>query len=175
MNANLTKELMHEKLGLSHIRKPEILYLSFFGVGFLPKAPGTWGTLAALPFLYFFETLGAPKFFLIPLLFLMIAASCLVAQYVETRYQIHDPSWIVIDEVLGVSIAWLFVVHQGPLALLAIFALFRFFDIFKWGPVSYFDRMNHGLGTILDDVMAGLLAGSCYALGVGLYSYAFSA
>jgi len=63
------------------------------------------------------------------------------------------------DEVLGMTVAWLFIGNHSLLSLAVLFALFRFFDIIKIGPVAYFDRMKHGAGTILDDIFAGLFAG----------------
>lgn len=153
---------MQEQFGPGRFKSLEVLFLSFGGIGFIKKAPGTFGTLAAMPFLYASMKLNVPSFFFIPFLVVLTCASCLVADYVEKKYQLHDPSWIVIDEVIGVSIAWLFVTEQSPLNLLVIFLLFRFFDIIKFGPVAYFDKMENGAGTILDDVAAGLMAGITY-------------
>jgi phosphatidylglycerophosphatase A len=162
---------MHEKFTIRSILKLEVLFLSFFGVGFSPKAPGTMGTLAALPLLYAASLLGAPKFFFIPFLVVTIVASCLVADMVEKTHELHDPQWIVIDEVLGVSVAWLFVPVDSLLSFISIFLLFRFFDIFKWGPVRYFDQLEHGAGTILDDIAAGIMAGLTYFSSYALLTH----
>jgi phosphatidylglycerophosphatase A len=160
---------MQEQFGPGRFKSPEILFLSFGGVGFIKKAPGTFGTLAAMPFLYASMKLNIPSFFFIPFLFLLTCASCLVAEYVEKKYDLHDPSWIVIDEVIGVSVAWLFVTEQTVFSLVAIFVLFRLFDILKFGPVAYFDKLQHGAGTILDDVAAGLMAGATFYCGHFLF------
>ncbi|MCR9205852.1 MAG: phosphatidylglycerophosphatase A, partial [Halobacteriovoraceae bacterium] len=140
---------------LSH---PEIMFLSFFGVGFLPKAPGTWGTLAILPILVLLSWFKAPFFLFIPFLIMMTVVSCFIADRVQKKFELHDPSWIVIDEVVGMWTAWLFT-QDGTLSvvnIVLIFGLFRFFDIFKIWPASYFDKeVTHGAGTILDDIISG--------------------
>lgn len=149
---------------LSH---PEIMFLSFFGVGFLPKAPGTWGTLAILPILVLLSWFKAPFFLFIPFLIMMTIVSCFIADRVQKKFEVHDPSWIVIDEVVGMWTAWLFT-QDGTLSVLnivLIFGLFRFFDIFKIWPASYFDKeVTHGAGTILDDIISGIYAGLCFLL-----------
>lgn len=147
------------------LKEPEIMFLSFFGVGFIPKAPGTWGTLCALPFLYLLGLFQAPFFLFIPFLLITTIASCYVAQVIQQKYQLHDPQWIVIDEVLGMSVAWLFIQNHTILDLLVLFIIFRFFDIIKFFPASYFDKkVHHGMGTILDDIISGLYAGVTYLL-----------
>jgi phosphatidylglycerophosphatase A len=147
------------------LKKPEILFLSFFGVGFLPKAPGTFGSLATLPFLYLFGRFHPPFFFFIPFIVILIGASSFIADYVQRDLEVHDPQWIVIDEVIGMSITWLFSTSYSLPHLLLQFVLFRFFDIVKIWPASFFDsKVSHGAGTILDDVVSGLYAGMIYLL-----------
>lgn len=147
------------------LKKPEILFLSFFGVGFLPKAPGTWGTLATLPFLYLLGRFNPPFFLFIPFLIILTAGSCFIAEHVQKKYEVHDPQWIVIDEVLGMSITWLFSLKFSLAHLMIQFVLFRFFDIVKVWPASFFDqKIHHGAGTILDDIVSGIYAGLIYLL-----------
>ncbi len=147
------------------LKKPEILFLSFFGVGFLPKAPGTWGTLATLPFLYLLGLFNPPFFLFIPFLLILTAGSCFIAEHIQKTYEVHDPQWIVIDEVLGMSVTWLFSLKYSLTHLIIQFVLFRFFDIVKVWPASYFDKkMHHGAGTILDDIVSGIYAGLVYLL-----------
>lgn len=165
---------MHEKYTLRSIKRLEIAFLSFFGVGFAPYAPGTFGTLAAMPLLYLASLLNAPKFFYIPFLVITTIASCVIAHYIEQESKTHDPKWIVIDEVLGVSVAWLFVPNDNLWSFICIFALFRFFDILKWGPVKMLDELEHGAGTILDDIAAGILAGLTYLLGYAILTHFFA-
>lgn len=154
------------------LKRPEILLLSFFGVGFAPKAPGTMGSLATLPLLVLLDLIGAPKFFLIPIIVILTLVSCYITESIQREYEIHDPSWIVFDEVLGMLVMWLFLPSDsGYLALAIGFGLFRFFDIVKIWPCSTLDHLEHGAGTILDDIVAGIYAGIVFLAG----SHALSA
>jgi phosphatidylglycerophosphatase A len=153
--------------GVSH------LVATWLYAGHLRPAPGTWGALAALPFAWAIVLLAGPVG--------LVAATALVfalglwATRVETAGQAdHDPSEIVVDEVVGQWIALLPVAFGAArtgadvLALwpgiVAAFVLFRLFDIWKPGPVGWADRRGDALGVMLDDVIAGGLA----AIGVGL-------
>lgn len=139
------------------------------GLGKLPKAPGTWGSLGAVFFWWAVWQLSSfePTLYWITLI-LFLFFGTLSIQHYEKRSGKKDPSEIVIDEWVGVGFAlaltpptWFFLVIG--------FFLFRLFDIWKpWG-VRYFDR-NHlkGWGTMLDDVVAGLYA--ALILGV-IYEY----
>lgn len=147
------------------LRQWEIFFLSFGGVGFLPKAPGTWGTLATLPFLWGLSALNFPNFLAIPFICFMTAGSCYVAEVIQKKYDLHDPQWIVIDEVLGMFTTWFFMTGAPAWHLIPAFILFRFFDIVKIWPASWFDKeLKHGAGTILDDIISGLYAGGVYYL-----------
>ncbi|WP_135505576.1 phosphatidylglycerophosphatase A family protein [Roseovarius aestuariivivens] len=147
------------------------LIATFFGVGHLRPAPGTWGSLAALPAAALLHVLGGPV-----LLALGIAASFAFGWWstaLETKGKDdHDPSEIVIDEVAGQWLALLPVsigaTHAGA-GLFALwpgwitaFVLFRLFDIWKPGPIGWADRRGDALGVMLDDIIAGLFA----AIGV---------
>jgi phosphatidylglycerophosphatase A len=147
------------------LKKPDIQFLSFMGVGFIPKAPGTFGTLATLPFLYVLGLFNTPFFFFIPFILILTATSSFIADHVQRRYDLHDPQWIVIDEVIGMSITWLFTSTHSLSHLILQFVLFRFFDIVKIWPASFFDiKVKHGAGTILDDVVSGIYAGLVYKI-----------
>ena len=107
-----------------------------------------------------------PFFIFIAFIFILTIISCFLAEAVQKKYKLHDPGWIVIDEVVGMSITWLFIQKHNLLHLFVLFALFRFFDIVKFWPASYFDKdVTHGAGTILDDVVSGFFAGIVY-LGI---------
>ena len=122
--------------------------------------PGTMASLATLPLLYGLGKMGVPPFLLIPLLILLIVGSGLVAQMAQKQHHSHDPGWIVIDEVIGMLVAFLFCPTSSWGELFLLLVLFRFFDIAKIWPASFFDRkIKHGIGVILDDVVAGLYAG----------------
>lgn len=152
----------NQKNALS-LKNPEVLFLSVFGVGFIPWAPGTFGTIAALPFLYCLGLMKAPFLIYIPFITVFTIISCYIAEYAQKKYKLHDPGWIVMDEVLGMSITWLFLSNNGLTHLLIAFILFRIFDIYKVWPATYFDKkVHHGLGTILDDIISGVYAGLFY-------------
>ncbi len=136
-----------------------VLFLSWFYTGKMPKAPGTCGSLATIPLIYLLHYLHFNIYSLIALILALYIMAVLVAQKVQTNHQLHDPQWIVIDEVIGMLITWSFVLTVEPHHLFLVFGTFRFFDIIKIWPASYFDRLHHGFGTITDDVVSGVYAG----------------
>lgn len=133
------------------------------GFGLVPVAPGTFGTIPgvllwylAYPYIGFFGHLAACV--------LLTAVSMIAAGKAAPIFGEVDAGAIVIDEVAGVSWAFLFVPH-GLWWAVAGFVLFRFFDISKIWPASFFDRrVKNGVGVTLDDVVAG--AYSCLVLNV---------
>lgn len=143
------------------------LIATFFYVGHIRPAPGTWGSLAALPAAWVIcVTLGPWGLFCAVILSYGLGHWATAA---ETRGKDdHDPSEIVIDEVCGQWIALLPVAFGAanagvPVTALwpgwiAAFVLFRLFDITKWGPVGWADRKHGPTGVMLDDVFAGLMA-----------------
>lgn len=125
-----------------------------FGSGLAPKAPGTFGTLAAIPLYLLLTQLSSPAY----LVFLLIATglSVLVSQAAEGIYAAKDPSCIVIDEWAGFFWTMLFIPPTLPSLFLG-FLFFRFFDIVKPFPVRFLqDKLPGGLGVVGDDVMAGI-------------------
>ncbi|MGB0455207.1 MAG: phosphatidylglycerophosphatase A, partial [Bacteriovoracaceae bacterium] len=85
-------------------KDPMVIFASFFYVGFIKKAPGTFGSLAALPFLILYQLSGAPKAFIIPLLIITTVLSIYICQKIQDVYQILDPKWVVVDELLGMLV-----------------------------------------------------------------------
>ena len=136
------------------------------GSGYLPKAPGTWGTLVGLLLWWPLAGLSLTAYLAtVAVLFIVGVAS---AGYAEKILDRGDPGVVVIDEIVGVLIA-LAAVPLHPVAALAGFALFRLFDIAKPFPVGWVDRHLHGgLGIMLDDVAAGLYALLVLHLGLWL-------
>ena len=125
-------------------------------VGRMPKAPGTWGSLAALLAWYILKPqISDPLFLLITggIFYLGIAVSDILIE----AWDESDPKAIVIDEWVGMWIA-LYLVPQSIFWGLVSFFLFRFFDIFKPGPVQIMDDIHSPIGVMLDDVVAGILA-----------------
>jgi phosphatidylglycerophosphatase A len=147
---------MNIKLKQSSTKLSKII-LSWFGIGFFPYAPGTMGTIGSLFLIVPFYQLS------IIYQILLIALSTILAinltHKIQVDHQLHDPSWIVIDEVLGMLTTCLFLPNTNLVNIAIAFILFRFFDIVKFWPASYFDHMEHGAGTILDDIVSGVYAG----------------
>jgi phosphatidylglycerophosphatase A len=135
------------------------LFLSWFYTGKSPKAPGTVGSLATLPLIYFLHYLNINIYTLIILIVILYTAAVIITENVQKKFHLHDPQWIVIDEVIGMLITWSFVLSIELPILATVFISFRFFDIIKIWPASYFDRLDHGMGTITDDVISGIYAG----------------
>ena len=128
---------------------------SFGGVGFVPIAPGTAGSLAAL-------ALGAAAMqgppWLLPILAATAAAAGFLAIPRAVADRRTDPSWVVIDEVAGQWIALLGLAAPTIPGLLAAFLLFRLLDITKPGPIGWADRQDGAFGIMIDDVLAGAIA-----------------
>ncbi len=140
-------------------------FLTCCGAGLSPIAPGTVGSLVTLPILFLLAYLQAPIVVVIISTILLTGIAILLVQRIQLKEKIHDPSWIVIDELLGMITTWLFYPSQELLNLFIIFVLFRFFDILKPWPISYIDKnMRSGFGVILDDIAAGIMAGIWYYL-----------
>jgi phosphatidylglycerophosphatase A len=137
-----------------------IMFLATAGfVGRIPFAPGTFGTVVAIPL--FFWTAGAQQAS-VPLTIVALGvvtlASCWVAGRAEELLHEHDSHAIVIDEVVGYLAATLFLAPTWGHALTAFF-LFRILDIVKPFPASYVDeRVPGGYGVVLDDVVSGVYA-----------------
>ncbi|TAN64616.1 MAG: phosphatidylglycerophosphatase A [Magnetospirillum sp.] len=132
---------------------PAALAATWFGTGLLPKAPGTWGSAAALPFAWGLMTLGGRPLLLAATLVCFLVGWWASAIYVA-RTNAADPGEVVIDEVAG---QWL-VLSMAPLdpvAYLAGFALFRLFDVWKPWPIGWADdSIGGGLGVMVDDILA---------------------
>lgn len=143
-----------------------MLFATWFGVGLMPFAPGTWGSLAALPFAWLIALWGGwPA---------LAAATAIVflggwwaSGRVTRRGGVADPGFVVIDEVAGQWLVLLPVV-PAPLPYAAGFLLFRLLDIWKPWPAGWADRrVGGGFGVMLDDVLAaiyGFLAMLAYRL-----------
>jgi len=139
----------------------------WFGFGLLRPAPGTWGSLAALPLAWAAWSLGGALGVGLAGLVVLAAGIPAAESYCRASAK-SDPSEVVIDEVAGQLLA-LALVPPDWLSYALGFLFFRVFDILKPGPIGWADRkIKGGLGVMLDDVIAGVLAGLLlYALGKG--------
>ena len=148
------------------IRTLNTLFVTMFGLGKIPKIPGTFGSLATIIILYiFFHVLDlSSNSILICLIIISIFSFSAVAIYIKDNEN-KDPKEVIIDEFIGQSIPiYLYEISHGTektsdeaIIFYGIcFILFRFFDILKPFPVSYFDKnFKNSFGVIMDDVCAG--------------------
>ena len=150
------------------MKKLNVIISTFFGNGYISKIPGTFTSLSTLIILYIlFEVLQFKNLNYILILFsITFFYSFYAVMDSETEFENKDPRQIVIDEVLGQAMPLILIVYLSSKNLINIpveiyyllsFILFRFFDIVKPFPVSYFDNQHKNFfGIIMDDIMAGL-------------------
>ena len=155
------------------LKKFSHLSSTFFGVGLLPKAPGTWGSFVAL-FLFYGLIYVQISFLLYFLFFIFFSiASIIICEIASKDLSEKDHKTIVIDEVAGAGLSFLFIPLLGIynfstlewqkesyLAAFILIILFRFFDILKPHPISFIDsKFKSGFGIVCDDLVAGIFAG----------------
>lgn len=186
---------------MSLLDRTALVFATWFGSGLLPKAPGTWGTLAAIPFVMMLHYLipGWPYIIAAAAVTLLSipAAQRALRIYRESsdlaarnphkepvfkskalqgmikgaEGQAKDPGLIVIDEVAGFAVT-MTLLPFSFLAYAGAFFAFRFFDIFKLFPARQLERIGGGAGIVLDDIAAGVYA--CLASHLGLYVYSLT-
>jgi phosphatidylglycerophosphatase A len=155
------------RLGLP-FHHPAVLVATWFGAGFLPLAPGTWGSLAALPCAWAIVHFAGPAA-LAGAAIVAFAAGCWAAGRLAQASGHKDPGFIVIDEVTAQWLT-LTVVPLDWRAYAAAFLLFRLFDIAKPWPARAIERdVKGGLGIMLDDVAAALYAVVLLLIGQGVF------
>lgn len=138
------------------LEKSAFQIATFFGIGRLPKMPGTWASLAALPLAYGMLHLNA--FAYMGLTILILFLGIFACDILEKTRKSHDDGDLVIDEVVGIliTLTWLPITWQS---FVFGFVLFRFLDILKPFPISVLDKkVKGGLGVMIDDVAAGIIA-----------------
>ena len=150
------------------MKKINILISTFFGYGYLTKIPGTVTSIVTTFFLYIaYEILNYTNLkFSIVFFIILFFYSFYAVKDSESEFENKDPRQIVIDEVLGQSMPLILLLYLNqtdqisiPIEIYYILSLlsFRFFDILKPFPVSYFDKnYKNYFGIIMDDIMAGL-------------------
>ena len=145
------------------------LVATFFGAGTFPAAPGTFGSLVALPFAIALLQIPAP----FGRLALLVAVSGVLALgiWASSRYceavNRADAGEVVIDEVAGQWLALVFAAPDNPWHFFAGFLLFRFFDIVKPWPANWAqDQLPGGWGVMMDDIVAGMYAAAALYGGV---------
>ena len=134
---------------------------TFFYVGYLPVAPGTWASLVTTALVFFIRPYWqAPVYIQLVIIFAVFLMGIPAASHAEKHFDKEDPRPCVIDEVAGQMISLILIPHSIGLYA-AGFLIFRFFDIIKPFPIKYLEKAPHGVGIMIDDVAAGL-----YSLGL---------
>ena len=143
----------------------DIGYFATLGpLGFFPKGPGTIGSLVALPVAYLLNKLYLPALWIFALIMFFVGLKA-VQKYTADKVE-KDPGCVIIDEFVGQMIPFMVIIPEllhASIIFLA-FALFRLFDIFKFGPVAMYDRRKNPVGVMMDDVVAGIFAGFILAM-----------
>ena len=148
------------------IKITNTLFVTMFGLGKIPKIPGTFGSLVTIIILYIFFhilSLSSNTILMILLVVLIISFFSVAAHIKDTENK--DPKEVIIDEFIGQSIPiYLYEISHGTekspdqaiIFYTVCFILFRFFDIVKPFPVSFFDKnFKNSFGVIMDDICAG--------------------
>jgi phosphatidylglycerophosphatase A len=149
------------------------LVSTWFGAGFLPIAPGTWGSLATIPIAHvivlFWGVWGLAGFAL------AVAVVGTHASDETARLRgVKDPGEVVVDEVAGQAIALIPVYALVPAdavllriaSILVAFLLFRILDVWKPGPIGWLERLPGGFGIMADDLLGGAVAAGIVAAGL---------
>ena len=136
-----------------------------FGAGLSPKAPGTAGTLVAIP-IYLLLMWAGPQVYY-PVLAVALVAGVFICGYTAKAIGVDDPKGVVWDEIVGylITLAWL---PLNAVWVIVGFLLFRLFDIWKPWPIRWVDRnIKGGAGIMFDDVIAAVFA--CVILNLAAY------
>lgn len=134
-----------------------IHFIAFgFGSGTLPKMPGTWGTLIAIPIYLLMMHLPLWAYALLTLIFILI--SFVICDIAAKDIGVHDHPGIVLDEIVGYLLTMI-MVPIGWFWVIAGFVLFRIFDVWKPFPIRWVDRkVGGGVGIVVDDLLAAVYA-----------------
>ncbi len=135
---------------------------TFFGVGYAPVAPGTFGSAAGL--LVWWLLPASPALQLITIIAIFVIGSW-SGSVAERHFGRTDPGQIVIDEVMGMLIT-LFLNPVGWIGAIVAFFLFRIFDVIKPYPSNHLERLHGGVGVMADDAMAAIYANLVLRIGL---------
>jgi len=145
------------------LRHPIHLLAFGFGSGLAPKAPGTFGTLMAIPIVWLMQSLDLTAYIAVTTLAALLGLW--ICQFTARALGVHDHPAIVWDEIVGYMVAMLALPFTW-FNVFAAFVLFRIFDIVKPGPIGWCDkRLTGGAGIMVDDLLAG--AASAVVLHLG--------
>jgi phosphatidylglycerophosphatase A len=148
--------IMAERIPARRLLHPVDFLALGFGSGLLPFAPGTAGTVAAIPVYLLLQPLAAPYY--IAIVVVLALAGIAICGQAARHLGVHDHPGIVWDEIVGYLVTMAFA-PPGWLWIGLGFVLFRLFDILKPWPIRWCDRQVHGgLGIMLDDLLAGVFS-----------------
>lgn len=155
------------KVNFRELIKRPVCFLGLgFGSGLAPKAPGTFGTIAAIPIYLLMQNLSLMTYLVLTVIAFIVGIW--ICQKSADWLGKEDPSAVVWDEIVGYLVTMI-AAPQGWQWVVLGFALFRFFDILKPWPISLADKELHGgFGIMFDDVIAGIFSAGCIQL---LYIY----
>ena len=149
--------MKHKKLSVTLLKNPVHFLALGFGSGLAPKAPGTFGTLMAVPIYLILQQLNLEYYILVVLFVSLIGIA--ICDKSSELMGVHDHPGIVWDEFAGYFITMIAVPFEW-IWVLTGFILFRFFDILKPQPIGWLDKsVKGGLGIMIDDIVAGIMAG----------------
>ena len=147
---------MAERISPRLLRHPADLLALGFGSGLVPKAPGTAGTVVAIPLYWLLQPLALNIY--MPLVVVLFLVGIPLCAHTARRLGVHDHPGIVWDEIVGYLVTMTFA-PPGWLWIITGFAMFRLFDILKPWPIKWFDRkVGGGFGIMVDDLLAGIAA-----------------
>ncbi len=130
-------------------------FVSIIGIGFIPFAPGTFGSIFAIVIWYLSITKLSIYYFYLILILVFVFSFKLVDVYINFERK-EDPKEVVIDEFIGQSLPLIFLFSFNIYEVLLAFCTFRFFDIFKIYPINKAENINGSTGVIMDDIVAGV-------------------
>lgn len=149
--------------------KTALVLSTWFGSGLFPFAPGTFGTVAAIPLILVLDNLGI--WYNVSALLIVLGIAFWSSDRTQLLLGKEDPSEVVIDEVAGFLLATAILPSTSSTwpALAVVFFLFRFFDVLKPFPIKLLERLRGGIGIVMDDLLAGLYASA--GTWIILFSY----
>jgi len=154
---------------MSAMKDPILVLALGFGAGLSRFAPGTFGTLVAIPLYWFMQPLPILYYSLITVLLFVVGIFLCGAA--AQKLGVHDHPGIVWDEIVGYLVT-MFLAPAGIVWAMVGFALFRLFDIWKPAPIAWLDaKVSGGLGIMVDDILAGIYAAVVLQLLVLLLPY----
>ena len=142
---------------MNFLREISVLISTSFGLGYLTKFPGTLASILILaPFWHIKKNVEFNYIIFFLMIFILI--SFVIVNFALKSLKEKDPKCIILDEYIGQSIALMFC-NETIKDYIIAFILFRIFDILKPFPIIFFDRIDNSFGVIMDDIVAGLIAG----------------